>query len=62
MLLKRLAGSAQTTTDHIAANVGTHLIDAALLAGDDYPGYIAARERELLELIGAAMGKPAQAE
>jgi hypothetical protein len=60
--LKRLAGSADTTTDQITENVTTHLIDVALLVTDDYPGHIAARERELLGLIGAAMGKPAQSD
>jgi hypothetical protein len=58
--LKRLAGSAETTTEQIVKNVTTHLVDATFLATDDYPGYIAAREHDLLELISVAMGKPAQ--
>jgi hypothetical protein len=57
--LKRLAGSAETTTDEIAANVAAHLIDVTPLLADDYQGYVVARERALLALIGAAMGKPA---
>lgn len=58
--LGRLAGNAEASPEEIAHNVATHLIDAAALLGDDYPAFVAARERELLRLVGLAMGKPAQ--
>ena len=58
--LTRLAGSAQATTDQIAYNVKTHVIDPAPLTADDYAAFIAARERSLLALVSSAMGKSAQ--
>lgn len=40
------------------AYLSSHLIDAALLRRDDFPGFIADRQQRLLTLIERAMGKP----
>ncbi len=58
--LARLAGSAETTPSQVERNVATHVIDPTLLGADDYPAFVAARERSLLELVSSAMGKPVQ--
>lgn len=38
--------------------MATHVVDVPLLRNDDFDGYFVARAKELVKLIGEAMGKP----
>jgi hypothetical protein len=45
--------------ERLDAFLRSHLIDPARLRADDFEGFLADRQRQLLTLIGEAMGKPA---
>lgn len=46
---------------NLDALLRSHLIDPILLRSDDFPGFMADRQRRLLALIEGAIGKPAYA-
>ena len=51
------SGSPAILTADIDTYLGTHLIDAAFLRADDFEGFFAARQSELLTLIADATGQ-----
>ncbi|GAA3037018.1 DUF262 domain-containing protein [Actinokineospora globicatena] len=58
--LRGLAKPADATPEQIDRNVGSHLISATDLRGDDFAAAMKARQGALLALVGKAMGKDAQ--
>lgn len=55
--LLKLQKGAETTAEDLSRRVAQHHIDYDALQADDFDRYFEARQRRLLELIGAAMGK-----
>lgn len=55
--LPRLAKNAEVDADVVANHIRTHLVDPALLAKDDFAGFLAARQQALVEAIETATGK-----
>lgn len=56
--LPKLQKEAETSMDELKERVEQHQIDFEALSADDFDTYFNARRGRLLELIGAAMGKP----
>lgn len=48
---------AETTAEELGRRLAQHYIDYDALKADDFDRYFEARQRRLLELIAAAMGK-----
>jgi hypothetical protein len=55
--LLRLQSEAETTADELRRRVEQHHVDYDALETDDFDGHFGARRRQLLDLIGEAMGK-----
>jgi hypothetical protein len=55
--LSRLQNSAGITADQLDLHLRTHLVDPALLRGDDFKGFFAARQSALLGRIEQVTGK-----
>ncbi|MFC4494377.1 DUF262 domain-containing protein [Streptomyces ovatisporus] len=55
--LQRLAKSAETAPEGVAARILTHASRPDLMAADDFEGFFSARKSALLASISAAMGK-----
>jgi hypothetical protein len=55
--LSRLQNSAGITAEQLDAHLRTHLVDPALLRGDDFQGFFAARQTALLGRIEQVTGK-----
>lgn len=56
----KLEATAGLTPNELDAVIAAHLIDPATLRAADFESYFLRRRRSLLELVEAAMGKPAQ--